>query len=374
MKFIINRELLLVTLQNVSRGLSDKKPFPVLTGIQITVEKHRIVFVTTNKDISVQIILEENNDVTIQETGACVVPGKYFLEIIKKLEGKDVEFTLFESTTIKILSDRSDFTLITYDNSLFPLINFEPEEKATHLDAHTLKEIIKQTTFAAATSEARIVLTSVHFKFYGNQLEITATDSFRLARKKLEFEDMFDSKAINIPSKALEELNKILEDANEDVELFVVDKTAIFKYRNVTFVTRLVEGVYPDTTSLFPKDQMLTVKFSKSEILAAVDRASLFTGADNLSLVKLTISPNKPVEISSNSTEMGKVVEEIYPLEVSDQLNFQIAFSTKYLSDALKSFENQTIQIKFTGEIKPAIILGENEQDLVQLLLPVRVF
>ena len=71
---------------------------------------------------------------------------------------------------------------------------------------------------------------------------------------------------------------------------------------------------------------------------------------------------------------MGKVVEEIYPLEVSDQLNFQIAFSTKYLSDALKSFENQTIQIKFTGEIKPAIILGENEQELVQLLLPVRVF
>ena len=96
MKFIINRELLLVTLQNVSRGLSDKKPFPVLTGIQITVEKHRIVFVTTNKDISVQIILEENNDVTIQETGACVVPGKYFLEIIKKLEGKDVATTPFE--------------------------------------------------------------------------------------------------------------------------------------------------------------------------------------------------------------------------------------------------------------------------------------
>ena len=88
MKFTINRELLLVTLQNVSRGLSDKKPFPVLTGIQITVEKDKIVFVTTNKDISVQIILEANNEITIQETGSCVVPGKYFLEIIKKLEGK----------------------------------------------------------------------------------------------------------------------------------------------------------------------------------------------------------------------------------------------------------------------------------------------
>lgn len=374
MKFIINRELLLVTLQNVSRGLSDKKPFPVLTGIQITVQPHNIVFVTSNKDVSVQIILEENNDLQIIETGACVVPGKHFLEIIKKIEGNEVEFTLFESTTIKILSNRSDFTLVTYDNSLFPIINFEPREAATHLDAQALKEIIKQTSFAAATSEARIVLTSVNFKFYGNKLEITATDSFRLARKILEYEDNFDSKKINIPSRSLEELNKILEDGHEDVELYTVDKTAIFKYRNVTFVTRLVEGVYPDTTSLFPKDQMLTIKFNKSELLAAVDRASLFTGVDNLSIVKLNLNANKSVEISSNSTEIGKVVEEIYPLEVSEQMNFQIAFSTKYLSDALKSFENQTILIKFTGEIKPAVIVGEKDQNLVQLLLPVRSF
>lgn len=374
MKFIMNRELLLLTLQNVSRGLSDKKPFPVLTGIQINVEKHKIVFVTTNKDISVQIVLEENNDVVIEETGACVVPGKYFLEIVKKLEGKEVEFTLFESTTIKILSDRSDFTLVTYDNSLFPVINFELEEEPIHLDAQMLKNVIKQTTFAAATSEARIVLTSVNFKFFGNKLEITATDSFRLARKNIEFEDNFNSQIINIPSKSLDEFSKIIEDSHEDVELIIKNKTAIFKYRNVTFMTRLVEGTYPDTSSLFPKDQMLTVKFNRNELLSAVDRASLFTSSENLSIVKMTLTPKNSVEISSNSTEIGKVVEEIYPLEVSENLNFQIAFGTKNLSDALKSFESQSILIKFTGEIKPAIIVVEKEQDLIQLLLPVRVF
>ncbi len=374
MKFIMNRELLLLTLQNVSRGLSDKKPFPVLTGIQINVEKHKIVFVTTNKDISVQIVLEENNDVVIEETGACVVPGKYFLEIVKKLEGKEVEFTLFESTTIKILSDRSDFTLVTYDNSLFPVINFDLEEEPIHLDAQMLKNVIKQTTFAAATSEARIVLTSVNFKFFGNKLEITATDSFRLARKNIEFEDNFNSQIINIPSKSLDEFSRIIEDSHEDVELIIKNKTAIFKYRNVTFMTRLVEGTYPDTSSLFPKDQMLTVKFNRNELLSAVDRASLFTSSENLSIVKMTLTPKNSVEISSNSTEIGKVVEEIYPLEVSESLNFQIAFGTKNLSDALKSFESQSILIKFTGEIKPAIIVGEKEQDLIQLLLPVRVF
>ncbi|MDD7315123.1 MAG: DNA polymerase III subunit beta [Bacilli bacterium] len=374
MKFTINRELLLSTLQNVSRGLSDKKPFPVLTGIQITVHTDKIVFVTTNKDISVQIILERNDEVVIEEPGACVVPGKYFLEIVKKLEGKDVEFTLFESTTIKILSERSDFTLVTYDNSLFPVINFEPNVPATHLEATTMKEIIKQVSFAAATVETRLILTSVNFKFAGNTLDITATDSYRLAKKRMTFDDLFDSNIVNIPSKSLDELNKILEDSHEDVEMYVIEKNVIFKYRNVTFITRLVEGIYPDTSTLFPKEVMLSIKFNRMELLAAVDRASLFIGTDNLSVVKLNISPNKAIEVSSNTSEIGKVVEEIYPLEVSDQLDFQIAFSSKYLADALKSFESQTITIKFTGEIKPALISGEKEQNLIQLLLPVRVF
>ena len=374
MKFVVNRELLLATLQNVSRGISDKKPMPVLTGIKITVEKHRIIFVTTNKEISIQVILEENNDVVIDETGACVVPGKYFLEIVKKLEGKEVEFTLFESTTIKIISDRSNFTLVTYDGSNFPSIAFDSIESPIHLDAQMLKNVIKQTSFAAATSEARIVLTSVNFKFYGNKLEITATDSFRLARKNIEFDDNFDSKIINIPSKSLEELSKIIEDSHEDIELYVENQSILFKYRNVSFTTRLVEGVYPDTSSLFPKGQMLAIKFNKNELLAAIDRASLFTNSDNLSIVKLSLTDDKTVEVSSNSTEMGKVVDAIYPLEVSEALNFQIAFSTRNLSEAIKSFESQSILMKFTGEIKPAVIVGEKEDDLIQLLLPVRVF
>ncbi len=374
MKFVINRELLLATLQNVSRGLSDKKPMPVLTGIKITVEKQRIVFVTTNKEISIQVILEANNEVTIEETGVCVVPGKYFLEIVKKLEGKDVEFTLFDSTTIKIISDRSDFTLVTYDGSNFPTISFDSTEKPIHLDAQMLKNVIKQTSFAAATSEARIVLTSVNFKFYGNRLEITATDSFRLARKNIEFEDNFDSKIVNIPSKSLDELSKIIEDSHEDIELMIENQLILFRYRNVTFTSRLVEGVYPDTSSLFPKGQMLAIKFNKNELLAAIDRASLFTNSDNLSIVKLSLTKDKTVEVSSNSTEIGKVVDEIYPLEVSESMDFQIAFSTRNLSEALKSFESQSILIKFTGEIKPAVIVGEKENDLIQLLLPVRVF
>ena len=172
----------------------------------------------------------------------------------------------------------------------------------------------------------------------------------------------------------IDELAKILDDSEEIVEMYLIDKTILFKFKNISFLTRLVEGNYPDTSSLFPKEQLLSVKFKKADLISAVDRASLFTNSDNLSVVKFNISASKTVEISSNSTEIGKVVEEVEALEISSNLPFQTAFSTKYLSDALKSLDDSVIVINFTGEIKPAVIKGEKTPELTQLLLPVRVF
>lgn len=374
MKFSIERDLLQQTLVDVSRGLSDKKPLPVLTGIKIEALDSELVFTTTNKEISVQIRLQKNENVVIEEKGYCVVPGKYFVEIAKKIEGKIVDFTLFEEKTIKITSERSDFTLIAYDKEFFPIINFETKNDCLSFESKKLKQLIRQTAFAAATTESRIILTSVNFTITNDLIIVTATDSFRLARKEENVSTNDIKGVINIPSKSLEELAKILDDSQENVKLYLIDKTVLFVFKNISFLTRLVEGNYPDTSSLFPKQQLLSVKFKKSDIVAAVDRASLFTNSDNLSVVKFNISSSKTVEISSNSTEIGKVVEEVEALEISSNFPFQTAFSTKYLNEALRAIEAPTIIINFTGEVKPAVIKGEGAPELTQLLLPVRVF
>lgn len=373
MKFIIDRELLLVTLQNVSKGLSQKTPMPVLTGIQITIKDDKIVFVTTNKEIAVRVELEKSEKVQLLENGDCVVPGKYFIDIARKVEGKQIEFTLFEKNSIKIISDKSDFTLIAYDKTNYPSTNFESTSEAIMFDSKELKQIIRQTSFACATSESRIILTSLNFKAKNGLLEIVATDSFRLAKRtsKLAAEAQFQA---NIPSKSLEELSKILDDDSTVVTVSFENSKAIFNYKNVTFVTRLVEGNYPDTSSLFPKESLFVAEFNKNELLNAVDRASLFTSLENLSIVKFNFKGSENVEISSNSSEIGKVVEEISMLNTLEEVDFQIAFSTKYLLDALKSFEGSMVSFYFTGEIKPTVLKEEGNEELVQLLLPVRVF
>lgn len=289
------------------------------------------------------------------------------------MEGHEVEFTLFEKNSIKIISDKSDFTLVAFDKTNYPVTNFNTTGDGIVFDSKELKQIIKQTAFACASSESRIVLTSLNFKAKNGVLNIVSTDSFRLAKKVSKLAENVEIQA-NIPSKSLEEFGKIISDESLYVKLYLENSKAIFEYKNIIFITRLIEGNYPDTSSLFPKESLFSVEFNKNELINAVDRASLFTSLDNLSIVKFNFNDTNKIEISSNSSEIGKVVEEITLNKPIERVSFQIAFSTRYLLEALKSFDKDTVTFSFTGEIKPAIIKEIENDSLTQLLLPVRVF
>lgn len=373
MKFTINRDLLLSELNHVSKGLSTKTPMPILTGIKIAVEMDGLTLTTSNTEISIQVKIPKSQYLTIEEIGECVVPGKYFLEIVRKIDARDVDFAIFEENMIKILADRSNFTLIGLDKDDYPLINFNDSSENVVLDGNTLKQIIKQTSFATGVSETRIILTGISFVINENRLTATATDSFRLAKKTIKLPKNYEKISVVVPSKALDDLNKIIDDADEKVYIHLMNNKVLFKYKNVSFLTRLIEGTYPDTSSLIPKEFFTDLKFNKQELISAIDRAALFTVLDAANIVKLTLKSDKVVEIASNSNEIGKVVEEVYPTECSVLKPFQIAFSSKYFLDAIKSFDSNEITIHFTGEIKPFVVSGEYDPNLTQLILPVRV-
>lgn len=375
MQFEISRPLLEATLQNVSKGLSTKTPMPILMGIQITVESDKVTFIATNKEISVRIILNKDPQLLILEEGSCVVPGKFFVDIIKKMEGNKVEITTFDEKAVKIISNGSDVTLNAYDKSNFPVTVFDIDVKPIKLTCKELKQLVKQTSFACATVENRIVLTSINFLIKDELLTVIATDSFRLSKKILPIDSQNMTLKMNIPSKSIEEFVKIIDDSNEIVDLYVTNNLVLFKIKNISFLSRLVEGNFPDTSGLITHQPSLKMTFNKTALISAVDRASIFAGQDNLSLVKFNMNENsKKIEISSNSTELGRAVESIIPLDVTNYYDFQIAFASKYLLEALKAFDADEVTLNFNGEVKAAYISSEKEENLIQLLLPVRVF
>lgn len=373
MKFVINRDLLLLNLTYVSRALSTKTPMPVLTGIKIEVHDSAVFLTASNNEISIQTVIRDKRLLKIEEDGLVIVPGKYFIEMIRKIEAKDVDFSTFEENVVKILADRSNFTLNALEKDNYPLISFADSDTVVTIDVGNLKSIIRKTTFATSLSETRVILTGVSVVAEGRKLEVIATDSFRLAKKYIITDTEFPKINVVIPSKSMDELNRIIDENEAPIEIHFTPSKALFKYKNILFQTRLIDGSFPNTSNLIPVDFLTSIKFNKNELISAIERASLFSTFDSSSIIKFTLNSDKTIEIASTTNEIGAVKEEVVPLGCSNVLNFQIAFSSKYLLEAIRSMDSTEISVHFTGEIKPFIITGDYDINLTQLILPVRV-
>ena len=371
MKFKINRSVLLQNLNNVSKGLSNKPQMPILSGIKIDVKDRYILLTASNLDISIQAKISDLQYFDVEEQGSVILPGKYLLEIIRKSSSDELLFTSFEENTVKIIADRSNFTLNTMEKDAFPYLSFEESSNFFNIDAINVKQIIKKTSFATSTSEAKMILTGVSLTSKGPKIEAVATDSYRLAKKFLITEVENQPFNVIIPSKNLEELNKILEESDESVQIHILKTKILFKYKNILFLSRLIEGTFPNTSSLIPNEYILSIKFNKNDLISAIVRASLFNTSETPSTIKMVISEDK-IEVKSISNEIGGTIEELTPISLSNKINLQIAFSSKYFLDAVKSFDSNELTIHITGEIKPFIITGDYDINHIQLILPTR--
>ena len=372
MNFQINKDVLLNSLIVAQKALSNKTPNPALQGIKLEVLSDQLIITTSNSDIAIKLVIKDSS-LAIKKQGTVLIPGKYFVEIIRKLDGLKVVLSSIIDNMIRIESDRSDITLNMMDIDDYPELEFSEKAKSIKINVRTLKTIIRQTAFATSSIENRPILTGVNFKIDGNKLTAIATDSYRLSQKQIELSEVYEPLNIIIPGRSLDELIKVLENNNETVELHFDHSKILFKYRSLLFQSRLLEGNYPETSKLIPTEFPIVIKFNKENLSTAIERASLLSSRDgNNAIVKLNLRQDNIVEITSNSPEIGKVLEEVYPVDEIVGTPIKIAFSSKYILDALKIFNSSEVSINFTGEIRPFIIKGDYDENMLQLILPVR--
>lgn len=376
MIFSIDRDILLENLNLIQRGLPVKTAMPVLNGIKMELTGEDLYLTSSNTDISVQVIVSDAS-LKITEPGKIVVPGNYFIQIVRKINSKIVNFSVIEDKIIIIKTERSEFKLNLLSAFDYPNIDFVCLDKPLVLSAKTIRSIIKETAYATSTSEKRPILTGVSLKYANHKLTAIATDSFRLSQKVLELDDVtFDDFNLVIPFKSLDELGKTLENYNDMVEMYFNKTKIVFKYKNILFQSRLLDGAYPDTSRLIPAEFPITVRFNKDELMNAIDRVSLLSNKDKenqYSVVRFNIRKDHIVEISSTSNEIGNALEEIIPTDPIEGPELRIAFSARYIIDALKSFISPEVTLCFTGEVRPFICKGDLDYNLTALILPVRV-
>ena len=371
MKFIIKKNVLLENLLNTSKAISSRNLIPILTGIKFDLNDEGLYLSASDSDISIRTFIKSDDITKIVQKGSIVISGKYIVEIIRKLPDTDIEIEVIDGFNMIIQTHGSEFNLNGIDPNEFPNLDLEETKNPIVLNPVVFKNIVNQTFFATSISETRPLLTGINFKLVNDKMEVIATDSYRLAKKEINLNDKYENEFnIVIPSKNLVELSRMLDDDKENIYMHIFNNKVIFKYKDLIFLSRLIDGTYPVSANIIPTEFKVDIECNFSDLYDMIDRASLLTSDKDKNTIRLDLS-NKELMISSNSPEIGKVEEKI---SVNNKESISISFSSRYMLEAIKSFNAEKIHLLMNDDNSPIVIKSDSESTLVQLVLPIKTY
>ncbi|MBU1912412.1 MAG: DNA polymerase III subunit beta [Candidatus Omnitrophica bacterium] len=351
MKIKILKQAFLKNIQHVQNIISSKNSLPILLNILIEAEKNKVVLTTTDLDIGISSVLETE----VEEEGAITIPAKRFNDIIKELPDEDISISTMKNNSMVIKCSKCFFKIIGLPKEEFPKLPEFKDEPSVIIKQGVLKNMIAMTHFSMSHDETRYALNGALFLFKGKKLAIVTTDGKRLSLVKKDIEKDGLNKAIIVPSKTIYELNRILSDEG-DVKIVFSENQVKFDLKNITIISRLIEGDFPNYEQVVPKELQEKIIIQRGLFLDGIKRAALLTTQDSQS-VKFEILKNKIV-VSKSSPNIGEVREEMDAVYKGHEIT--VGFNPGYIMDALRVIPQDEIALEVFGPDKPAVIRIED--------------
>ena len=372
MKFVIDKNVLLDALSNVTRAIGTRTTIPILSGIRFDLKEHELSLLASDSELTIKMTIPEKDIKSIEKTGCMIIQSKYILEIIRKMPSDVIYFEAVDSSKIKIYTDNNEYSLNCYDPTDYPHISLDESRDPVPIKADTLKNIINETSYAVSTQEVRPLLTGVNLKINGDMLECIATDSYRLAKKNVKLDNIINASVnIVIPGKSINEFEKMITDDSEII-MHIFNNKILFQYKNILFQTNLLSGTYPDTSHFIPNEFAYIINLDLKAFNDAVDRASLLAQSKDKNIVRVFIE-DKSMVISSSASEIGKTEEKL-SIECSNNEKLEVAFSSRYMLEALKVIKDDNILLLINSDDKPILIKSVKDESLIELILPVKTY
>lgn len=364
MKIKASKESLLKAVQTLQSVISTKSTLPVLSNFLLEAQKDKILMAATDLDVGISL---DFSPIEINEEGSITVPAKKFLDIIKDLPAGDISVTVRKNNSISIESQKCFFRLMGLPKDEFPKLPKLHEKESISLDQRLLKNMLNLTSFAVSRDETRYILTGVLFLVEGKKIRFVATDGRRLAliEKEIDEAQRFKKEVI-VPIKAIQELTRNLKDDGA-VKIVFGENQISFQFDNITLISRLIEGQFPNYEQVIPKGGKDKVVIDRERFLWAAKRVAILTSADSQS-IKLDLFKDKLI-FSKNSPDMGEAREEIDIEHRGGE--FSVGFNPQYLIDALKTLKDQDISLELTGSESPGIIRAQGSY--VYIVLPMQL-
>jgi DNA polymerase-3 subunit beta len=307
----------------------------------------------------------------VKTPGKLTLPAKPLSELVSKLPNSDIELdTDMTSGQAKVTCGNSTYTLCSLPATDFPpLPTVDEGEMPATVPSGLLAAAIRQTIFAASADATKSVLGGVHWTWAGDKLELAATDGYRLAVRTLHVPAFGADMSMTVPSRILSEVARLLPAGDDPVRIAKTDSNqVVFALERKFLSSRLLEGKYPDYHRIIPSTFERRLLVRRGDLLTALERAVILA-SDRSNIVKLHLAA-ETVTITADTPEVGQGVEIVAATLEGEGL--EINFNAKYMIEALKAFDCDTVQFDLGGAINPAVLRTPGDEDFTCLLMPIR--
>ncbi len=362
MKIQVTQENLNKALSSVARVASTRNTLPILANVLIKTVGTRLSISATNLDIAITYYIGSK----VSEEGSITIPARLVQDFVSSLPSGIIELKLDEY--------KLHFSTGTYRSTIngisseeFPVLPNIKDGSEWKIESSLLKKKLQQVIIAASNDDTRPVLTGVYFHTDQGNLLIVATDSYRLAETTIK--NVRNEVNILVPFNATQELLRLVSDYDGDVEIINNDQQVLFRVGDVELVARLIDGKYPNYSSLIPKKFLTTARLPKSELLNIVKVSSYFA-KENAGSITIDVSEeDQSLNIHSIASQLG---ENIASTKGKIKGEGSITLNSRYLLDALHVMNGNEIIFSFNGKLEPSLISDPSDKEYIHVIMPLK--
>ena len=362
MKLQVTQENLNRALASVARVANSRGTLPILANVLIKTNNNRLSISATNLNIAITHYIGAK----VSEGGEITVPARLMQDFVNTLPSGVIDLEL-NDTKLNVTTDQYKSVVNGVLAEDFPVMPAIADGTKWTIPGDVFKKALQQVVFAASSEETRPVLTAVLLQSRDGNLYMAATDSYRLAEKKLgsNKEDV----ELLIPASAMQDLLRVMGDATEEVQVTHDDQQVLFQIGDIELVTRLVDGKYPDYSKLIPSDFTTTATLSKSDLVNVTKVSSLFA-RESAGSVTIEISEaDKQLSIRSIASQLGENTATA-SAEVSGEGS--ITLNSRYLLDALGAISGDQVFFGFNGKLEPTILRDAKDDGYNHIIMPLK--
>ena len=361
------QDKVLAALQSVAGIVERRHTLPILANVLIRKTGSQLQLTTSDLEIQIRTTAELGGDAGSFTT---TVGARKLIDILRSMPSDQTVSLTSQQAKLVLQGGKSRFTLQTLPAEDFPLVqeaaNFGP---SFSVPQKTLKDLLNQVSFAMAVHDIRYYLNGILFVAEGKQLSLVATDGHRLAFASATLDVEVPRQEVILPRKTVLELQRLLSNADGAIDMQFASNQARFSFDGMEFVTKLVEGKFPDYNRVIPKNHKNSITLGRVTLLASLQRTAILT-SEKFKGVRLNIEPGV-LRIASNNAEQEEAVDELDIDYGGDAI--EIGFNVTYLIDALANMDQEMVKLELADSNSSALFTIPENTGFKYVVMPMRI-